>query len=55
MAHEQFKSCIEACVACAQECEHCGDACIGHTEMAHCVRVQGDCTVTYAPNSTCRR
>lgn len=25
MAHEQFQSCIAACVACAQECEHCGD------------------------------
>ena len=43
MAHEKHKSCIDACVACAQECEHCGDACIGHAEMANCVRTCRDC------------
>src|SRR6188472_939591 len=44
MAHETFRSCIDACVACAQECEHCGDACIGHAEMAGCVRTCRDCS-----------
>ena len=43
MAHENFPSCIEACVACAQECEHCG-ACIEHAEMAECVRTCRDCS-----------
>ena len=43
MAHQQHRSCIEACVKCAQECEHCGDACIGQPEMAECVRTFRDC------------
>jgi len=34
MAHEIYQDCIGACFVCAQECEHCGDACIGMTEMA---------------------
>jgi hypothetical protein len=44
MAHEKFKSCIDACVACAEACEHCGDACIGHADMADCVRTCRDCS-----------
>ncbi len=44
MAHEIYQDCIEACLACAQECEHCGDACIGMTEMANCVRTCRDCS-----------
>jgi hypothetical protein len=44
MAHERFKSCIDACTACAQECEHCGDACIGQPEMANCARTCRDCS-----------
>jgi hypothetical protein len=44
MAHESFRSCIEACVACARECEHCGDACIDNPEMANCVRTCRDCS-----------
>lgn len=44
MADERFRDCIEACVACARECEHCGDACLGHTEMAGCVRTCRDCS-----------
>jgi hypothetical protein len=43
MAHEELRSCIEACVACAPECEHCGDASIGHAEMADCVRTCRRC------------
>ncbi len=44
MAHDQFQRCIESCVACARECERCGDACIGSIEMAGCVRTCRDCT-----------
>jgi hypothetical protein len=43
MAHEKFRDCLEACVACARECEHCGDACIGQNQMANCVRACRDC------------
>jgi hypothetical protein len=46
MAHEQFRSCIDACTRCAQECEHCADACLGETDvqkMAECIRLDRDC------------
>ena len=33
MAHEQHRSCIEACVRCAQECEHCADACLSEDDL----------------------
>jgi hypothetical protein len=26
--HEQFKECIEECLACLTECNHCYDACL---------------------------
>lgn len=43
MDHETFQDCIEACVTCARTCEHCGDACIAHPEIADCVRSCRDC------------
>ena len=46
MTHQQYQSCIEACVACAQECEHCGDACLSEQDvakMAECIRLDRDC------------
>jgi copper chaperone CopZ len=43
MARETFQSCIEGCLTCAQSCEHCGDACIAHSDMANCVRTCRDC------------
>jgi hypothetical protein len=46
MSHEEHRSCIEACVRCAQECEHCADACLGEDnvrEMAECIRLDKDC------------
>lgn len=46
MVHEQFQSCIEACVMCAQECEHCGNACLEERDleqMAECIRLDKDC------------
>ena len=46
MSHHQHHSCIEACVACAQECEHCGAACLEEsdvTALAECIRVNRDC------------
>ena len=44
MAHEIYQDCIGACFVCAQECEHCGGACISMTEMANCVRTCRDCS-----------
>jgi hypothetical protein len=43
MTGEMYRSCIEACVACARECEQCGDACIDDPAMAGCVRTCRDC------------
>lgn len=46
MAHEQYQTCIEACVQCAQECEHCGNACLQESDvkkMAECIRLDRDC------------
>jgi len=46
MAHEQFRSCIDACVRCAQECEHCASACLSEPDvksMAECIRLDVDC------------
>jgi hypothetical protein len=33
MAHQQHQSCINACIKCAEECEHCGDACLSESEV----------------------
>lgn len=46
MAHEEFRSCIEACIRCAQACEHCGNACLSESDvsqMAECIRLDKDC------------
>lgn len=46
MPHDQHRSCIDACVRCAQECEHCARACLEEadiTELAECIRLDHDC------------
>src|SRR5262245_31186917 len=46
MAHQEHQSCIEACFECAQECEHCTDACLNEknvAELARCIRLDQDC------------
>ena len=46
MPHQQNQSCIDACVRCAQECEHCLEACLGEQDvaaMAECIRLDNDC------------
>lgn len=46
MSHQEFASCIEACVRCAQECEHCATACLDEqnvAKMARCIRLDMDC------------
>lgn len=32
MSHQEHRSCIEACVRCAQECEHCANACLSEKD-----------------------
>lgn len=46
MAHQQFKECIDACVACAIACGHCATEClkeehVGH--MAKCIQLDLEC------------
>lgn len=44
--HEEYRSCIEACVTCAEECEHCTTACLQEpdaAQRARCVGVLRDC------------
>lgn len=46
MSHHEHQSCIDACLACAQECEHCASACLEEHDvasMAECIRLDRDC------------
>lgn len=46
MSHNENQNCIQSCVRCAQECEHCGNACLGEddsSKMAECIRLDRDC------------
>jgi hypothetical protein len=46
MVHQEHQSCIEACIRCAQECEHCANACLSEQDvkkMAECIRLDKDC------------
>ncbi|MGN6546412.1 MAG: four-helix bundle copper-binding protein [Aureliella sp.] len=46
MTHQEFQSCIQACIECAQACEHCATACLSERDvakMAPCIRLDRDC------------
>jgi hypothetical protein len=46
MSHQKFKECIDACLACAIECEHCATACLGEQNvnmMTTCIQRDRDC------------
>lgn len=46
MSRQEFRSCIAACIECAQKCEHCATACLGESDvtmMAKCIRFDRDC------------
>ena len=46
MPHQLHRSAIEACNACAVECEHCASACLGEQEvqrLARCIALDLDC------------
>jgi hypothetical protein len=37
--HEQYQSSFDIAMACAVECEHCAEACMGQPEMMKCSRM----------------
>ena len=44
--HEKYASCIQACYACAGECNHCAAACLQEDDvasLAHCIATDIDC------------
>jgi hypothetical protein len=46
MSHEKFRICIEACYACASECDHCASACLGEVDvrsMVKCIQLDRYC------------
>ena len=46
MPHQQFKSCIDACDACALACDHCAASCLNEKDvkaMARCIQLDLDC------------
>lgn len=46
MPHEKFKSCIDACYACATACDHCAVSCLAEQDvrsMARCIKLDLDC------------
>lgn len=46
MNHLRHQTCIDACVRCAQECEHCGTACLKESnvmELTECIRLDKEC------------
>jgi hypothetical protein len=46
MAHERYKTCIDACNACADACDHCSTACLREPDprpMARCIALDMDC------------
>lgn len=46
MKDERMKDCIDACLACAVECEHCATACLNEQNvamMARCIMLDREC------------
>jgi len=47
MSHEKYQSCIQACLDCAMECDHCAAACLQEDDvkmMARCIALDIDCS-----------
>ena len=46
MAYNQYKDCIEACLACAAVCDHCASSCLREEHMhmmTKCVQLDMEC------------
>jgi hypothetical protein len=56
MTHDQYQTCIEACYACADACDHCAVMCLSETnvhEMARCIRLDLDCAAICRATAGC--
>ncbi len=48
MTNQQYQKCINACLECATECNHCAVACLEEKEVQHltqCIRLNLECAV----------
>ena len=48
MTNQQYQKCIDACLECATECNHCAVACLEEKEVQHltqCIRLDLECAV----------
>jgi hypothetical protein len=46
MSHEKFQVCIDACIACAIECEHCATSCLNEDDvkmLIRCITLDREC------------
>jgi len=46
MSNLKFQECIDACLACTIECEHCASECLGEEDvqmMVRCIQLDRDC------------
>lgn len=46
MSHEEFQSCIDACLQCATDCIHCENACLDEknvNDLVRCIRLDREC------------
>lgn len=46
MSHERYQSCIDACLECAIQCEHCATACLHEEDvnmMSRCILLDREC------------
>jgi hypothetical protein len=46
MTHEKFQNCIDACLACAVQCDRCATACLNEENvsmMTRCIELDREC------------
>ena len=46
MNNEKYQSCIDACLACALQCDRCATACLGESDVAmmvRCIELDREC------------
>lgn len=46
MSHEKFQSCIDTCLECAVECDHCASECLKESDvkmLTTCIQLEREC------------